>query len=402
MSFFGKKILIGVSGGISAYKSALLVRELRKRAAHVRVMMTPSATKFVGPMTFETLSEHKVLLDLFPPEGGNSTAHIEWARWPELIVICPATANTIAKIANGIADNAVTATVLAANLPVILCPAMNKEMYLNPLYQANQKKIESTGYTIVPPTAGELACGEEGIGRLAEIDTIIEAIGLVLKKQSGPLSGKRLLVTAGPTEEPIDPVRFISNRSSGKMGFSVAERAVQLGAKVTLIAGPTAMQTPHGVNRVNVRTAAEMKAAVDEQFESCDALIMSAAVSDFRPAQVHEHKIKKNGAENSILLTRTEDILAGLAGRKGKRLVVGFSLETENEIENSKQKLERKNLDMIVLNNPLESGAGFQHDTNRVTVISREGKIEEWPLLPKSQVADRLLQKVAELLSDDS
>ncbi|NIA30333.1 MAG: bifunctional phosphopantothenoylcysteine decarboxylase/phosphopantothenate--cysteine ligase CoaBC [Actinobacteria bacterium] len=395
--FFDKKVLVGVTGGIAAYKAALLVRELKKESAQVRVVMTDAATKFVAPLTFETLCENPVLLNLFPKEGGLRTAHIDWARWPDIIIICPATANTIGKIAAGIADNALTTTIMATTRAVVFCPAMNKAMYANPIFQGNVAKLEKNGYTFVAPGKGELACGEEGWGRLAEIDEILFAAKKILSPRRD-LKNKRVLVTAGPTEEPLDPVRFITNRSSGKMGFALAEAASLRGAEVTLVSGPTNLVASPGIKLVKVRTANEMSEAVFANLGENDVLLMAAAVSDFRPKKISEQKLKKTDAKEILELERTADVLAEAACRKGARIHVGFSVETENEIENSMLKLRNKGLDFIVLNNPLQEGAGFAVDTNRVTILDASGAIEKLPLMSKAEVSDRILDRVGLLL----
>ncbi|NOY58879.1 MAG: bifunctional phosphopantothenoylcysteine decarboxylase/phosphopantothenate--cysteine ligase CoaBC [Calditrichaeota bacterium] len=395
--FFDKKVLVGVTGGIAAYKAALLIRELKKESAQVRVVMTDAATKFVAPLTFETLSENPVLLDLFPVEGGLRTAHIDWARWPDIIIICPATANTIGKIAAGIADNALTTTIMATTEAVVFCPAMNKEMYAHPIFQENVAKLEKNGYTFVAPGKGALACGEEGWGRLAEIDDILFAAKKILSPRHD-LKNKRVLVTAGPTEEPLDPVRFITNRSSGKMGFALAEAASLRGAEVTLVSGPTNLVASPGIKLVKVRTANEMSEAVFANLGENDVLLMAAAVSDFRPKKISKQKLKKADAKEILELERTADILAEAASRKGTRIHVGFSVETENEIKNSRLKLQNKGLDFIVLNNPLQEGAGFAVDTNRVTILDASGAIEKLPLMSKAQVSDKILDRVGSLL----
>ena len=389
--------MLGVTGGIAAYKAAELLRELVKASAETRVMMTEAATHFVGPLTFETLSLNSVLTDLFPQQGGLSTAHIDWARWPDAIILCPATANTIGKIAAGIADNAVTTTVLATTAPVIFCPAMNKEMYANPAYQANQKKLIDWGYHFVAPGVGELACGEEGLGRLADKEDILDALKKTLFGTK-EFDGKRILITAGPTQEPLDPVRFLSNRSSGKMGYALAEKAAIRGAKVTLISGPSQQRPFYSVDYISVQTAVDMNEAVMDNLEEADVLIMAAAVSDFRPKQTFQHKIKKSDDIDKIELERNPDILARAREKKGSRIHVGFSVETENEIENSTRKLFNKGLDFIVVNNPLEQGSGFATDTNRVRIIDKDGQVEALSLMSKSDVADKILDKVLTLL----
>jgi phosphopantothenoylcysteine decarboxylase / phosphopantothenate---cysteine ligase len=391
--FFGKKIMVGVTGGIAVYKAADLVRELKKAGAEVRVIMTEAATHFVNPLTFEVLTENPVLLSIFPEQGGLRTAHIDWARWPDVLLICPATANTIGKIANGYADNALTTVVMATTAPVVFCPAMNMEMYRNPIYQGNEQKLIQNGFICVHPGVGELACGETGPGRLADKNEIVHALMRVLFGRND-LAGKRILVTAGRTEEPIDPVRFLTNRSSGKMGFALAEKALLRGAHVVLISGPTTLPCPREIELVGVKTADEMQNAVLSHIDASDILIMAAAVSDYRPIHFSEHKIKKHEKGFSLQLERTEDILTRVAASKGRRIHVGFSVETNDTVDNSAKKLKEKNLDMVIINNPLEEGAGFEVDTNRVTMMDRHGSIEEWPLMSKLELADKILDRI--------
>jgi phosphopantothenoylcysteine decarboxylase/phosphopantothenate--cysteine ligase len=393
--FSGKKILVGVTGGIAAYKTAELVREIKRLSAEVKVMMTEAAMRFVTPLTFETLSENAVLTDLFPATGGSNTVHIGWARWPDVVVICPASFNTIGKIASGIADNAVTTTIAATTMPVILCPAMNKEMYANKIYQLNQTRLAEIGYRFVAPGAGALACGEEGLGRLADKQDIIDAIKGVLFSKAD-FSGKSFLITAGPTEEPLDPVRFLTNPSSGKMGYALAENAALRGAEVTLISGPSGLRSFPGVRLIKVRTACQMAQAVKDNLQSSDVLIMAAAVSDFRPSRVGEQKLKKRDASTVMNLEQNPDILLEAAEQKGKRIHVGFSVETENEVENSRLKLHEKQLDFIVINNPFEQGAAFAGNTNRVTIVDSKESVEEWPLMSKPAVADKILDRILE------
>lgn len=398
VSFSGKKILVGVTGGIAAYKSAYLVRELKKRGAQIRVIMTPAATEFITPLTFETLAESPVTVDLFEDSHTFATAHIEWARWPDVIVICPASANTIAKVAHGFADNMLTTTVLASKAPVLFCPAMNVEMFNNPLYRTNEEILRQAGYTIVPPGAGELACGETGAGRLAEISDIMDAVFFQLNSTKS-LVGKSLLVTAGPTREPIDPVRYISNRSSGKMGYALAESAMLRGAEVTLITGPTNMVPSSRLNFVRVNTAAEMAEEVQKILLFCDVLIMTAAVADFRPVDYSAQKLKKTNAGFSLDLEATPDILTLAAQDKKSRIHVGFALETENGLENAKRKLSAKGCDLMVLNDALEVGAGFEVDTNKVTLLNKTGEQRALPLLSKWETAQEILNEVERLIT---
>ncbi|MBN1466773.1 bifunctional phosphopantothenoylcysteine decarboxylase/phosphopantothenate--cysteine ligase CoaBC [candidate division KSB1 bacterium] len=394
--FFGKKILVGVTGGIAAYKAAFLVRELKK-SADVRVVMTKAAGHFVSPLTFEALSGHKVAIDLFGEGYDAATAHIDWARWPDLILVCPATANTIGKAAHGLADNMLTTIILAATAPVIFCPAMNVEMYKNAAYQHNEKTLLQRGCHIVQPGEGELACGEIGIGRLAETEEILAMINFVLNG-SAALQGKRVLVTAGPTHEALDPVRYLANRSSGKMGYALAEQAALRGAAVTLISGPTGLPRPYRTELCRVVTAQEMHVAVQELLPENDVLIMAAAVADFRPAVRATQKIKKESA-HSLELTATVDILQDVAKDKGDRLVIGFALETEDEMEHAAEKLYRKKCDLLVVNNPSQAGAGFEVDTNIVTILRKDGSQKQLPLMSKTAVAQAILDELQLLLS---
>ncbi len=390
-----KKILIGVTGGIAAYKTCEIIRSFIKANAQVRVVMTDAARAFVTPLTYETLTNYPVHCGLFE----KSTIHIELARWADCIVICPATANSIGKIAHGIADNLLTTLVLAANVPVLFCPAMNKEMYLNPIFKANAEILRQHGYQFVAPGEGELACGEYGWGRLADEQLIFDEVKKVLLTNRA-LQGKKVLVTASRTEEPFDPVRIITNYSSGKMGFAIAENAVLCGADVTLISGPTALKSFSGVTYLPVQTARQMRDALFDHWDDTDILIMSAAVSDFRPRLVNPNKIKKQFETMSIELERTEDILLEAGGKKGNRILIGFALETENEIEQATEKLKKKNLDLIVLNNPMESGAGFRADTNRVTLIKKNGDIEKLPLMYKYQVSKKIIDTIIEIVNE--
>ncbi len=398
MMLSNSKILVGATGGIAVYKTAELIRELKRQGASVRVVMTQAATEFVTPLTFATLSEHPVLVDMFgSQDSGTGTIHIEAARWADAIVICPATANTIGKIAAGLADNLLTTLVMATTSPVIFCPAMNKEMYQNRIVQQNIDKLLGMGYHIVPPGAGELACGEIGWGRLAEIAAIMDKIKMVVLGTKR-LAGKRILVTAGRTEEPLDPVRFITNRSTGKMGFAIAEMAALNGAEVTLISGPNHLRVPAFLNYISVQTADEMADAVLQFAPQHDVIIMAAAVADFKPEQYSTQKIKKSDLAASIRLVKTRDILRELGSRKKNQILIGFAVETEHELEHARQKLIEKKLDMIVVNNPLLPGAGFGTDTNRVTFLDAAGGSEELPLLTKHQVAEKILDRLIRMI----
>lgn len=396
--FFDKKILVGITGGIAAYKTCEIIRELKRNRAEVRVVMTSAAREFITPLTLATLSQNPVLSELFGEAAATATVHIEVARWADAVLICPATANTIGKIAAGIADNLLTTLVMATTAPVILCPAMNKEMWANPLYQQNAAKLRQVGYHFVEPEAGELACGEFGAGRLADgIHIIAKLKQLLLSTKE--LSGKKVLVTAGRTEEPLDPVRYISNYSSGKMGFALAEAAMLKGAEVTLICGPHQLPLPDNVTCIPIRTSDQMAEAVNQVVTNQDIVIMAAAVADFKPQHYWEHKIKKSHQVTSIDLVNTIDILKQLGNQKGKKILIGFALETENEQHHARQKLIEKNLDFIILNNPLEPGAGFNSDTNIVTLIDAQGRAEKWPLMSKQEVANRILDRVVQLIN---
>ena len=412
MPFTGKKILLGVSGGIAAYKSCELVREWRRRGAVVRVMMTSRATEFVTPMTFAALSEQPVLTNLFsqaPPTFENNYGkagqgqsavieHIDWSRWPEVIVLCPVTANLLAKLANGFADDPVSATVRAAKVPIVLCPAMNAAMWEDALVQRNVRLLKENGYRFVDPEFGAFATTQEGEGwgRLASLAAILTETLAALQKEK-PLAGKKVLVTAGRTEEYLDPVRMLTNPATGRMGFALAEAALALGGKVTLISGPTNLPPLRGIEFVPVVSAAEMAKAALQHYPGTDVLAMSAAVSDYRPRAVAPEKMKKSAATFQIELERTVDILATLGEQKKRALHIGFAVETENELANAQDKLRRKKLDLIVLNNPRDAGAGFGVETNRVTLVDREGRVEELAVMSKLAVAFKIFARALKL-----
>lgn len=392
-----KKIILGVAGGIAAYKSCELVRLLKEREAEVVVIMTRSAQKFVTPLTFETLSGNEVISELFPEGKFVGTRHIDLSGWPDLIVLAPATADLVGRIKNGLADDILTTVVIGSKAKVLICPSMNTNMYENPVVQDNIKYLESKGYLFMEPDIGELACRTYGKGRLPEPQAILEEILKILDIKVD-LKGVEILVTAGPTQEALDPVRFISNRSSGKMGYALAEEAFKRGAKVTLVSGPSSLTPASGINFIGVKTAEEMYKAVESSFTKNKVLIMAAAVSDFAPQKVAAQKIKKNDKKLSLELKPTRDILQEISKHKKDQILIGFSLETENEIENARRKLNQKNLDLIVVNNPNENGAGFEVDTNKVTIIDQKGKIEKLALMTKPEVAKRILDKVKQLL----
>lgn len=390
----GRRLLLGVTGGIAAYKSAELLRLFKKAGADVQVIMTPDATRFITPLTLGTLSQREVLIDVFPEnDDGSWTRHITLGHWADLFLIAPATAQTIAKLAHGFSDNMLTATALAAQCPLLICPAMDHDMFVHPATRNNLDRLTSFGYDVLPPAHGELASGLIGEGRLPEpADIYRYATDNHLK--AGHLLGVHILVTAGPTREFIDPVRFISNPSSGKMGFALAEAAARRGASVTLVTGPSHLETPRGVERVDVTSAADMHAAVMARKEA-DVVLMAAAVADFAPAERSEHKTKKTDADAALQLTATNDILAelGTAKRAGQ-ILVGFAMETQDGLANAAKKLEAKNLDWIVLNHVNVDGSGFDVDTNQVTLLSRDGARDDLPLLSKRDVAGRILDRV--------
>jgi len=393
----GRKIILGVTGGIAAYKAAELVRELVRAGAEVFVVMTRGAQAFITPLTFQTLSGNKVTTELFSLVEESEIGHISLADRADLLVIAPATANIIGKIAGGIADDMLTTIVMATKAPVLLAPAMNVHMWENPICQENIQKLRGRGFHFIDPEAGELACGYEGKGRLAEIPAIVEEIRSILAPKD--FSEETLLVTAGPTEEPIDPVRFLSNRSSGKMGFALARAARLRGARVILVSGPAPLSAPPGVNFIPVRTAAEMREAVLGNLPAVSMLVMAAAVSDYRPKGISSEKIKKSQADLTLPLELNPDILREAGLRKEKRLLIGFAAETGSLVANARKKLAEKNLDLIVANDVSLPGAGFAVDTNIVKLIDRSGKIEELPLMSKEDLADLVLDRALLLRS---
>lgn len=401
MKLATKRIAIGVTGGIAAYKSFELIRELKKTGADVRVAMTDSARKFVTNLTLATLSENPVLDSLFEGNEKLGTVHIDLARWCDVFVICPATANIIAKAAAGLADDVITTSILATQAKVIFCPAMNSVMWEKPIVQQNITRLKELGCDFVDPEWGKLATKAEGEGwgRLASIESIVQKLEFTLLATS-ELVGKKVLVTAGPTRERIDPVRFITNYSSGKMGFALAEAAKLKGADVVLISGPNNLNKPQGLKYVEVETVEELRKAVEAEYEEADILLMSAAVSDYQTKKASAKKIKKTSAEITLQLKRSPDILALLGKKKADCIHIGFALETENGVENATEKLNTKNLDLIVLNNPLEPGAAFGGDTNIVSIINKDKQVETFTKLPKTRVAEIILNKAVEILQD--
>lgn len=390
----GKTVVLGVTGSIAAYKIANLASMLKKLEADVHVIMTKNATNFINPITFETLTGNKCLVDTFDRNFQFNVEHVSLAKSADIFMVAPASANVIGKIANGIADDMLTTTIMAAKCHKIISPAMNTNMFENIIVQDNIDKLRKYGFEIVEPAEGYLACGDTGKGKMPEPEMLLQYIlkSVACEKD---LAGKKVLVTAGPTREKIDPVRFISNHSTGKMGYAIAKAAMLRGAEVTIITGPTSINKPDFVKIVNVESAQDMYEAVANAFESQDIVIMSAAVADYRPVNPADNKIKKKDGDSSIELERTIDILGTLATQKQNQYVCGFSMETENMLENSKAKLEKKNLDMIVANNLKVAGAGFGTDTNVVTFITKD-EVKELPIMDKEEVAHKILDKIIE------
>lgn len=394
-----KKILIGITGGISAYKVNFLIRDLRKMGAEVRVILTESGKQFISIVTLEAISNSEVYSELFVKAKGDFIPHIDLLKWADCLLICPATANFIAKAVLGLADDLLSTLFIAYDKKAIFVPSMHNTMYLNPIVQENIKKLHDRGHIIIEPETGELASGDIGVGRLPEIEKIIHYIKKYFVCRD-ELKNKKILVTAGRTEEPIDPIRFISNYSTGKMGFSIAEEAVMRGADVTLISGPTSLKPPFEVKYIQIKTAKDMAKSVKEEFLQTDVLIMTSAVSDYKPVKFSKNKIKKGKEKFQIELIENEDILESISKIKNDKIIVGFSLETENEISNSIQKLKKKNLDFMVVNNPLIEGAGFGVDTNVVKIIDKDENVEDLPKLYKSEVANIIIDKVIKIINE--
>ena len=393
----GKHIILGITGSIAAYKSAVLCRLLVSAGAEVKVVMTPLAKQFITPLTMATVSQHPILVDFFNPENGEWNSHVKLGEWADLYLIAPATANTMAKMASGVADNLLLTTYLSARCPVAVAPAMDLDMYAHVATQRNMEQLRRDGVHIVEPGSGFLASGLVGKGRMAEPEQIVEAVKAILSEKKKSLEGKHFLVTAGATIEPIDPVRYISNHSSGKMGYAVAEVLAERGAQVTLVSGRTSLAVPRGVCRVDVLSAEDMWQECVARFDECDGAVMCAAVADYTPCVVAEQKMKKSDSDMKIELRRTKDIAATLGANKGKRVLVGFAMETEHEQQNAVSKLERKNFDFIVLNSLRTEGAGFRGDTNVVTLIDRE-QSDSLPLMSKHEVAVRIVDKIEKFL----
>lgn len=395
----GKNILLGVSGGIAAYKMANVASMLVKQHADVHVVMTENAAKFITPETFEVLTKNKVYLDTFDerPDDPVHVPHISLGTGADLILIAPATADIIGKIANGIADDMLSTVVLPARCPILICPSMNVYMLENPIVQDNIEKLKRFGYEIIEPAEGYLACGYEGKGKLPEESYLVERV-LLRAACKKDLAGKRVVVSAGPTEEPLDPIRVITNHSSGKMGYALARAAALRGAQVTLVSGPTSIKAPYGVKVEHIYTAEEMYQQVTQAAETADIVVMAAAVADYTPAEVADQKIKKSDGDMAIPLKRTKDILLSLGQNKRKgQFICGFSMETEKLLENSSAKLAKKNADMICANSLTQEGAGYQVDTNILTLITRDGQ-EQLPLLSKLDASHRIFDKILSMI----
>ena len=391
----GMRILLGVTGGIAAYKAVDVLRRLREQGAEVRVVMTRNATRFVTPLTFSALSGMPVLTDEFTEHEWGSMGHIAVTDGLDLALVVPATANIIGKMAAGLADDALSTALIAAACPIIVAPAMNDRMYRNDILQGNIASLRAVGIRFVEPDTGALACGTTGQGRLASTESILQAVVAAISPKS--LSGIKVLVTAGPTREPIDAVRFISNPSTGKMGYALAAAARDRGADVLLVSGPAQLPCPQGVDLISVMTAAEMERAVKDHAGRCHVIIMAAAVSDFRPMEPSDRKIKKNNASLHVALEPTNDILLGLGESKEGRILVGFAAETDALVQNAREKLTRKNLDLIIANDINAPGSGFAADTNKAIMIDGAGTIDELPKMTKSEMAVRIINKVIEL-----
>ena len=407
-----KKIVLGITGSIAAYKSCLLVRLLIKKGAEVQVVMTPAAKEFITPLTLSTLTQKPVVSEFFDRRDGSWYSHVSLGLWADAMVIAPASASTIGKMANGIADNMLITTYLSmkqnattegkSKVPVFVAPAMDLDMYAHPSTQANLRKLADYGNHIIEPGTGFLASSLEGKGRMEEPEKIVEVLERYFAGQQ-QLAGKKVLITAGPTYEKIDPVRFIGNYSSGKMGFALAEVCAEHGAEVTLVSGPVTLQTPHpAIKRIDVESAAEMYEAANEHFPKADITILSAAVADFTPRVTADKKIKRKGDSLKLELQPTQDIAAALgAVKKDGQVLVGFALETDNELCNAREKMERKNFDLIVLNSLQDKGAGFRVDTNKVTVIDRKGGLTAFDVKPKKQVAEDIIQCIEKLKAEN-
>lgn len=394
----GKKILVGVSGSIAAYKTATLVRLLKKAGATVKVVMTQAATEFIGPLTLATLSEHEVLIEFSNKETGTWTNHVELGLWADLLLIAPASASTISKMAIGNCDNLLIATYLSARCAVMIAPAMDLDMFAHPATQANLSLLLSRNVLVIEPTEGPLASGLSGKGRMAEPEDILKSVVEFFEPDSR-LKGKKVLITAGPTVEHLDPVRFVSNHSTGKMGYAIAEAFKAAGAEVLIVSGPVQIPVPHGVEVENVQSAEQMFVQAEKHFDTSDIVIFTAAVADYKAAEIQPEKIKKQGKEMKIQLTKNVDIAATLgAKKKTSQFLVGFALESEHEKEHAFQKLQKKNLDAVVLNSIRDAGAGFGHETNKISILSAQFGVQDFPLKSKKEVAKDILNFVVQAI----
>nr|WP_321408856.1 bifunctional phosphopantothenoylcysteine decarboxylase/phosphopantothenate--cysteine ligase CoaBC [uncultured Carboxylicivirga sp.] len=397
----GKKFILGISGGIAAYKCAHLTRLLVKEGAEVQVLMTKMAKEFITPLTMATLSKRPILVEFYNPENGDWNSHVDTGLWADAMIVAPATANTMGKMANGIADNLLITTYLSAKCPVFVAPTMDLDMYKHPSTTRNMETLQSYGNILIEPGSGELASGLVGKGRMAEPEEIVESLEAYFKKKvSDKLVGKKVLVTAGPTHEKIDPVRFIGNYSSGKMGFAIAEELAGRGAEVVLVSGPSSLKCNHpNINRINVVSAADMHEACEKVFADCDMAVMSAAVADYTPVVMADQKMKRKSDTLNIELKSTVDIAKALGEKKKeKQLLVGFALETNDAEQNALKKLNSKNLDLIVLNSLQDSGAGFNVDTNKITIISKQNNKKDFPLKSKVDVASDIVDEMESLM----
>ncbi|HPT75787.1 MAG TPA: bifunctional phosphopantothenoylcysteine decarboxylase/phosphopantothenate--cysteine ligase CoaBC [Defluviitaleaceae bacterium] len=395
-----KTVVLGVTGGIAAYKACEIASRLVKSGIEVNVIMTRSAQEFVRPLVFQSLTNRPVATDMFKEPVTWDIEHISLAKKADLFLIAPATANIIGKIAAGIADDMLSTTVMATKAPVVIAPAMNTAMYNNVIVQRNIQTLSDLGYHFISPAEGRLACGDTGIGKLADVDIIVEKVLELLDQQPQDYKGKKVVVTAGPTREALDPVRYISNHSSGKMGYSLAEAAVKRGAEVILISGPTHIKPPCGCQTIFVTTTEEMYQEVIKHYENADVLIKAAAPSDYTPEFVSDHKIKKNKEGLTIKLKLNKDILKELGRLKKKQILVGFAAETDNELEYGKKKLEEKNLDMICINNVAQENVGFGYDTNKITLVKKTGEEKSLPLMSKKELANMILDEIKDLLME--
>ncbi|SHE56966.1 phosphopantothenoylcysteine decarboxylase / phosphopantothenate--cysteine ligase [Thermoanaerobacter uzonensis DSM 18761] len=394
-----KNVVLGVTGGIAAYKAADLTSRLVKKDINVDVIMTKEATNFISPLTFEALTNNKVVVDMFADRKYWEIEHISLAKKADVFAIVPATANIIAKIAHGIADDMLTTTILATKSPVLIAPAMNTNMYTNPVTQKNIKILKEYGFLFVEPAAGRLACGTYGAGRLADVEEIEKAIlELLDNEKKRDFEGKKVLVTAGPTREPLDPVRYITNRSSGKMGYEIAKALVERGAQVILISGPTYIEVPKDVTFIPVETAVDMYNAVMMHLNEVDIVIGAAAVSDYKPKEIKKEKIKKDDEKLTIELVKNPDIMYEVGQKKGNKILIGFAAETTNLVEYAQRKLKEKNMDLIVANDVTQKGAGFEVDTNIIKIIDRNLNVKEYPLMTKIEASHVILDEIAKLL----